>query len=72
MPRAYNLRNSAPPADLCIPENLVYDYMIYRLSKIFSIGPYEAGKMNEKDFWLYIGFENIEHKRKEYQLEKNK
>jgi len=68
MPSAYSGAQPAP-ADLYVPENLIYDYMIYRLSKIFAISPQDAGKMREFDFLLFSGFENLESKRREYFLE---
>ena len=67
MPSAYALGQPAP-ADLFVPENLIYDYMIYRLSKIFAISPPDAGRMREYDFLLFTGFENLDNKRREYFL----
>ena len=49
-----------------------YDYMIYRLSKIFGINPEETGNLTEKDFWLYAGFENLDNRRNKYFNEEEK
>lgn len=68
MPAAFEIRNPAP-AHLSVPENLIYDYMIYRLSKIFGISPKEAEIFSENDFWLYAGFDNLDEKRKQYYIE---
>ena len=71
MPSAFEVKNLSP-SHLTISENLKYDYMIYRLSKIFSINPTAAEKLSEIDFWLYAGFENLDNRRREYFIDNEK
>ena len=62
MPAAFEIKN-LPPPHLTVPEELRYDYMCYRLGKIFGVSLHEAEQMSEKDFWMAAGFENIEQLR---------
>lgn len=58
MPAAFEIK-SLQPQQFTIPDELIYEFMIHRLAKMFCVTPLEAEKMSEKDFWIAAAFEKL-------------
>lgn len=54
------------PEHLNIPDEMIYSYMMHRISKQYAISKFEAGMYCEVDFWEMLMFENLDNKKEEY------
>jgi hypothetical protein len=70
LPAAFK-KGSLPPADLMIPAELKYDYMIDYMAAKFGINPLEAGKLTELDFTRSSAFEKLNNLTLQHFYEKN-
>ena len=60
------------PIELEVPYKRQYEYMIHSLMKEYGLNRQTAELMTEYDYCLMIGFKNLEGKKEEYLIEKNK
>lgn len=54
------------PEHLSVPDEMLYSYMIHRISKTYGISKSQAGRHTEYDFWEMLAYENLDGKKEEY------
>ncbi len=71
MPLAF-INNQFIPIELEVPYKRQYEYMIHSLMKEYGLSKDRAEAMTEYDYCIMVAFKNLEGKKEEYLINKNK